>query len=123
MNNLQTQITTKIKRLRQQKGFSQLQMANLLNIEETAYSRLEKGKTYTWAKYLEELLKIFEISPDKFFEDISSNVVINNNNCATGGYTIIENLHTENREVYEKLIVAKDEEIAFYKELLRIKVV
>ena len=44
--------------------------------------------------------------------------VINNSNCPYGGNANIENLHTENREVYEKLIAAKDEQIALLKDLL-----
>ena len=118
MNNLQSQITKKIKRLRNQKGLSQPDMADLLHIDKSVYARLEMGKTYTWAKYLEELLKIFEITPDKFFEDIGNNVVINNNNCHNGSYANIENLHTENRDVYEKLLAAKDEQIALLKNLM-----
>ena len=121
MNNLQSQITSKIKLLRQQKKITQPDMAEFLHIDKSAYARLETGKTYSWAKYLEDILKIFEISADKFFEDIGNNIVINNNNCPYGGNasnTNIENLYTENREVYEKLIQSKDEQIALLKSLI-----
>ena len=116
--NLQSQIVSKIKRLRHEKGYSQPQMAERLNIEKSAYSRLETGKTYSWAKYLEELLTVFEITPDKFFEDIGADIIINNTNCACGGNANVENLYAENREVYEKLIAAKDEQIAWLKKML-----
>ncbi|MDR2125366.1 MAG: helix-turn-helix domain-containing protein [Prevotellaceae bacterium] len=118
MMNLQSQIVSKIKRLRHEKGLSQPQMAELLNMEKSVYARLETGKTYSWAKYLEELLNVFGITPDKFFEDIGSSVVINNNNCPYGGNGNVENLYTENREIYEKLLTAKDEQIALLKEML-----
>ena len=121
MNNLQNQITKKIKRLRNQKGLSQPEMADLLHIDKSVYARLEMGKTYAWAKYLEELLKIFEITPDKFFEDIGNNITINNSNCPFGGNANIENIHTENRDVYEKFIASKDEQIALLKDLLEKK--
>jgi transcriptional regulator with XRE-family HTH domain len=118
--NLQSQVVTKIKRLRHEKGFSQLQMAELLNMEKSVYARLETGKTYSWAKHLEELLTIFEINAEKFFEDIGSNVVINNKDCPYGGNNSfnVQNLYAENREVYEKLLAAKDEQIALLKNLL-----
>jgi transcriptional regulator with XRE-family HTH domain len=111
--DLQSQVVTKIKRLRHEKGFSQPKMAELLNMEKSVYARLETGKTYSWAKHLEELLCIFEITPEKFFEDIGSDVVVNNNHCPYGGNNInVQNLYAENREVYEKLLAAKDEQIA-----------
>ena len=120
--NLQSQIVSKIKRLRHEKGLSQPQMAELLNMEKSVYARLETGKTYSWAKYLEELLKVFEITPDKFFEDIGSSFVINNNNCPYGGNSITtQYLYAENREIYEKLLAAKDEQIAMLKGLLEKK--
>ena len=78
--DLQTQIVSKIKRLRNEKGLTQPDMAERLGIENSVYARLEQGKTNSWAKYLEELLSIFEITPDKFFEDIGTSVVINNSN-------------------------------------------
>jgi transcriptional regulator with XRE-family HTH domain len=121
MMNLQSQIVSKIKRLRHEKGLSQPQIAELLNMEKSVYARLETGKTYSWAKYLEELLKIFDITPDKFFEDIGSNIVINNSNCPYGGNGNVENLYTENREIYEKLLAAKDEQITLLKNLLEKK--
>jgi transcriptional regulator with XRE-family HTH domain len=118
--NLQSQIATKIKRLRHEKGFSQPQMAELLHMEKSVYARLETGKTYSWAKHLEELLSIFEITPEKFFEDIGSDVIINNDHCPYGGNNSfnVQNLYAENREVYDKLLAAKDEQIALLKNLL-----
>ncbi|MDR1347809.1 MAG: helix-turn-helix domain-containing protein [Prevotellaceae bacterium] len=122
MMNLQSQIVSKIKRLRHEKGLSQPQMAELLNMEKSVYARLETGRTYSWAKYLEELLNVFEITPEKFFEDIGSNIVINNNNCPYGGNSVnVQYLHAENREIYEKLLAAKDEQIALLKEMLEKK--
>jgi transcriptional regulator with XRE-family HTH domain len=116
--NLQSQIVSKVKRLRNEKGLTQSQMAERINIEKSVYARLETGKTYSWAKYLEELLNVFEITPDKFFEDIGAGVVINNTNCPYGGNANIENMYLENHEVYEKLLDAKDEQIALLKKIL-----
>jgi len=70
---------------------------------------------------LEELLTIFNLSPDKFFEDIGNNIVINNTNCPYGGNANVENLYAENREIYEKLLAAKDEQIAILKGMLERK--
>ena len=119
MNDLQTQILAKIKRLRNEKGISQVQMADLLHVDKSVYARLELGQTDSWAKYLEQLLSIFDLSPDKFFEDIgNNNIIINNTNCSYDGNGNVVNLYAENKEIYEKLLAVKEEQIAFLKEIV-----
>ncbi|MDR2148457.1 MAG: helix-turn-helix transcriptional regulator [Tannerella sp.] len=115
---MQKQIVAKIKRLRQEKGLTLPQMAEKLKIDRSAYALLESGETYSWAKYFEELMTILEITPEKFFEGIGNNVVINNNKCSNGGNANVENLYAYNKELYDKLIAAKDDQIAFLKSLL-----
>ena len=131
---MQDQITTRIKKLRRDKGFTQPQMAERLNIAQSAYARLEQGETNSWAKYFEDLLHIFEITPEKFFEGIETKVVINNHNeCTYSGNSNIDCTYSENphieqpvvQELYEKLMEQyekrlkdKDEQIALLKSLL-----
>ena len=55
------EIVNRIKYLRKIKNISTQEMSNRLNIDLSAYHRLESGRTFTWAKYLNELLIIFEI--------------------------------------------------------------
>ena len=125
---MQDQIVTKIKKLRKERGFTQPQMAELLHIDTSAYARLEQRGTNTWGKYLKELCNIFEITPEKFFEGIETNVVINNHNeCTYTGNSNVEH-QTTNQEVYEKLIEQyekrlkdKDEQIALLKSMLKKK--
>jgi transcriptional regulator with XRE-family HTH domain len=117
--NLQFQIARRIKKLRREKGFSQPQMAELLHIDKSAYARLESGKTYSWAKHLEELLNIFQITLEKFFKDVESNTVTNNTtfpNDEKNEFNI-QNLYQESHEAFEKLLAAKDEQIALLKSL------
>ncbi|GHV58367.1 hypothetical protein FACS1894182_10330 [Bacteroidia bacterium] len=126
---MQTQIVSKIRKLRRDKGFTQLQMADKLNIEQSAYARLEQGETNTWAKYFEDLLTIFEITPERFFEGIESKVVINNHNeCTYTGSANVEHQYSANQDIYDKLLeqyekhlAAKDEQIALLKSLLEKK--
>jgi transcriptional regulator with XRE-family HTH domain len=114
------QITAKIKRLRMQKGLSQTEMADRLNITRTAYHNIESGESYSWAKYLNEILVVFEVTPKEFFYDIGGNIV-NQSNFSGGAIGYVETLHHENKEIYEKLIAAKDEQIALLKGLLEKK--
>jgi len=41
MKDLQSQIVAKIKRLRHEKGISQVEMADLLHVDKSVYARLE----------------------------------------------------------------------------------
>ena len=66
---MNSQIVTKIRKLRKEKGITQLQMAERLNIDPSAYARLETGATSTWAKYLEDILSIFELSTKNFLKE------------------------------------------------------
>ena len=112
MNN---QITTKIRKIRKEKGITQLQMAERLNIDTSAYARLETGITATWAKYLEDILIIFELTPEKFFEGIGSNIIITNQQGSYGGNANVEHLHAENKEINFKLIETLEQENAHLK--------
>ena len=109
------QIVTKIRKIRKEKGITQLQMAERLSIDASAYARLETGATSTWAKYLEDILSIFELSPEKFFEGIGSNIIITNQQGSYGGNANVEHLHAENKEVGRKLIETLERENAHLK--------
>jgi len=85
-----------------------------------------------WAKYFEDLLHIFEITSEKFFEGIETKVVINNHNdCTYSGNSNIDCTYSENpnvehpanQELYEKLMEQyeerqkdKDQQIASLKD-------
>ena len=111
------EITEKIKKLRTAKGINQTEMADKLNITRSAYQKLETGENSAWAKYLDELMDILDTTPKDFFSDIGGQVVHQNNYDGGIGY-VVKHLHQENKEVYEKLIAAKDEQIEFLKKLL-----
>ena len=70
-------IVKKIETLRREKGFSTEDMAAKLNVDPSAYTRLESAKTLTWAKYIEQLLPILDISMEDFFgnRETNTNVV------------------------------------------------
>ena len=122
MNN---QVVTKIRKIRREKGITQSQMAERLNIDPSAYARLETGVTFTWAKYLEDILSIFELTYEKFFEGIGSQIATTNQHGSYGSNTNVEHLHAENKEANHKLIetlerenVHLKEEIAFLRRLI-----
>ena len=116
---MQAQIISKIQKLRKERGLTQLQMSKLLHIDKSVYARLEIGETSSWAKYLEEILNIFNITPEKFFEGIGSNIVNQENfsNATIGyGYGYVGTLHQENKEANQKIIQTLEQKIAHLKE-------
>jgi len=110
---MHTEIVKKIRRLREEKGLSPQTMAEKLHLDVSAYRKLESGKTYSWAKYLEELLGILETSAEDFFEGIGSNInnTTNNTNCpnpsTNSGYVNVENHYTDSQEKIEQLYEAR----------------
>ncbi|MDO4224663.1 MAG: helix-turn-helix transcriptional regulator [Bergeyella zoohelcum] len=100
---MNAEIVNKIKKLRIEKGYSHTDMAEKLNITRSAYQRLEAGETYSWAKYLDDLMAILEISPKDFFNDIGKHIIYQQNRDNSVGY-VTETLYQENKETTAKLI-------------------
>ena len=114
------EVVEKIKRLRVAKGLNHLDMADKLHITRSAYQRLESGETYSWAKYLEELMTILETTPNDFFAKKKKKTINQTNNSGSIGY--VEILHQENKEITDKLIQTQQNEIEFLRNLLATKI-
>lgn len=61
---MQKKIGQKIKNLRRKKGFTQEQLAEKLDIDDTVLSKIENGKRELEAPLLEAFADIFEVSTD-----------------------------------------------------------
>ena len=120
---MQTEIVNKIKKIRLEKGFSIQEMADKLNIDLSAYSRLESGSTFTWGKYLEDILMIFEVSPEFFFKGIvGKKYTIMNKVSLLEDNIFLEKVYNEYKEkvkkiesLYEERLKDKDEIIEHLK--------
>lgn len=100
---MHNEVIKKIKRIRREKGISQIEMAEKLSINKAAYVRLETGETNTWAKYIQDILDILEVSVDDFFKDIGQNISIKNKMGSYGGNVHVENLFSENIDKTKKI--------------------
>ena len=97
-------IINKIKTIRIEKGLSTANMAEKLNIDHSAYTRLESGKAMTWSKYLEDILLILAISQEDFFKDLVANThIVNEKGSILGNNGNVENLYADNKEMHEKI--------------------
>ena len=98
-------------------------MADKLNISLSAYNKLESGTSLSWAKYLEDILHVLDISFEEFFEGIVSNYTITNKKGSSGGNVHVENLYADNmvksnkiEALYEQSIQNKDVIIKFLRD-------
>ena len=60
----------RIKELRIEKGYSQMQLGKLIGVSQKAVDYWERNVNEPKASYIIMLVKIFEISYDEFFADI-----------------------------------------------------
>lgn len=65
-------VCEKIKRLRQDKGWSQEEIANKLNISTNAYGCIERGDTDISLSRLEDISAVFEMDVADFFDKKTS---------------------------------------------------
>lgn len=102
------------------KGFSHEIMGRDLSLSSSAYWKIENGKTKL---SVEDLFRISEILETPLTElmGIGNTMVQQTNNDNVIGYQYqlkFENFYQENKEVYEKLLQSKDEQIALLKSML-----
>lgn len=106
----------RIKRLREERNYSQQYLAGKLGISQKAYSKIETNQTKLSVDNLLKIAEILETSINKIL-DTDGNAVYNNFSTHNGeGIVIHKTTSDKVNELYEKLIQAKDEEIKRLKE-------
>jgi transcriptional regulator with XRE-family HTH domain len=97
-------VGNKLKKLRKNKNFSQEEMADYLNISQSAYARMESGESHSWASHINDICRVFEISPEELVK--SESVVINNNQQggSSNNAIVIDQLSEKLIEQYEERI-------------------
>ena len=113
-----------IRTIRKNRGYSHENMATDMKISQAAYTKIERGETKLTLDRLQQIAEILEVTVSDLLglETQSFHQEIHNDSTGTSiSYQKVENLYQENREVYEKLIATKDEEIALLKKMLEMK--
>lgn len=111
-------ITTKIKDIRKEKGYSHEYMAHMLNISQVAYSKIEKNETKLTVERLFKIAEILETKIEDVLDIKADKIYKQDLRDQAIGHQEIQNMYQDNKEVYEKLIVSKDEQIALLKSML-----
>ena len=109
--------------LRNNKGYTFENMADEMNISLSGYSKIETGKTKLSMSRLFDIAEILKEPISSFFGTEGNVFNQTNTENASGSSQVqyqqkIENFYQENKEVYEKLIASKDEQIELLKGVL-----
>ena len=109
MSGILDDIGCRIKKFRQKSGYTQQQVANLLNIERSTYSYYESGKTVPDIKTLSKIAEIFNEPIVNFLEEEAPILRLSEPNCfdwAPSDFTFkVKNIKKEENE---NIIDAKD---------------
>jgi transcriptional regulator with XRE-family HTH domain len=109
----------KIKKLRELKNLTQEHVAQVLGLNQSAYSRLETGDTEISFSKIEKIAELFNMKPEEvvsFNEQMVFNIM-HNLDGQQNGYVI--NMISENeRKLYENQIESLKEEVKHLKGLL-----
>lgn len=67
MTDIKKLLGAKISQIRKEKGFSQIQFAEMLGLSTNALSIIETGNGFLTAETLEKILEKLELEPDELF--------------------------------------------------------
>ena len=109
-------ILKRIRETRKIKGLSNENMAFELDISPSAYNKLERRETMLTLDRLLYIRDILDISLTDLLEIKTGDIL--HQDLKDNSIGKVETLHQENKEVYEKLIASKDDQIAMLKSLL-----
>jgi transcriptional regulator with XRE-family HTH domain len=111
---MNSKIAEKLKKLRKQKGWSQVEVAERLDISPSAYSRMEAGESCSWASKLEDICQLYEIEADELFKDTKT---IINNNQQGGQFNVAETINQLSDKLIEQMESRLKEKDEIIKEL------
>ncbi|SDL68089.1 helix-turn-helix domain-containing protein [Chryseobacterium taihuense] len=114
---MNTTIGKRIRTFRENKGFSQEELAEKLHISRSTYQRIENGETNSWINHIENICHSLEVNLDDILKPEEGYVQVNNNNESTNdnGSGVIQN-QTINYHNSDRLIENLYDTIASLKE-------
>ena len=116
-----SKIVNKIRDIRKQKGYSNEVMAMDLGMSTSAYNKLERMESSISLERFIKIIEILNVPYSEFFDLTVKSIYRQDLKDNSIGHYEVQTLYQENREVYEKLIASKDEQIALLKNLLERK--
>ena len=114
---MNTTIGKRIRTYREEKGFSQEELAEKLHISRSTYQRIENGETNSWINHIEKICTSLEVKLDEILKPEEGYTQINSNNELTNDNAsgVIQN-QTNNFNSSDKLIESLQDQIALLKD-------
>ena len=109
-------IAKNIKKYRELKGFSQEYMAHQLNVNQSTYAKMENSSTKITIDKLFSVAKLLETDVSEILDLKNQTIFNQTDNETANAFGKVERYYQENKEVYQELLKAKDEQIALLKE-------
>ncbi len=114
---MNTTIGKRIRTFRENKGFSQEELAEKLHISRSTYQRIENGETNSWINHIENICHSLEVNLDDILKPEEGYTQINKENSANenSSNNMIQN-QTNNYNISEKMLENLYDTIAALKE-------
>lgn len=113
----------RIKMLREIRNYTQEHMAEVLKISQRSYSSIENGQTQLTVERLFEIAEALQVNVGEIIGSDNQYVYNNNfNNNSTqnkGNLVFHQDNFEEQRNLYERLLQAKESEIVLLKSLVK----
>ena len=109
-------IAKNIRKYRELKGFSQEYMAHQLNVNQSTYAKMENSSTKITIDKLFSVAKLLETDVSEILDLKNQTIFNQTDNETANAFGKVEHYYQENKEVYQELLKAKDEQIALLKE-------
>ena len=112
----------KIKSFREMRNYTQEHMAEILGISQRSYSSIENGQTQLTVDRLFEISEALQINIGEIIGSENKYFYHNNfNNNATqnkGNLVFNQDNFEEQRQLYERMLKSKDEELSFLRKIV-----
>jgi transcriptional regulator with XRE-family HTH domain len=102
----------KIRLVRELRGFSQENVAARLGIAQNTYSRIETNQTKLEAGMLNKIADVLGVSPMDILSSQPAIVNFQSNKGTQQSFGYVETVIAGQKELYEKMLEGKDDEIA-----------
>jgi transcriptional regulator with XRE-family HTH domain len=101
----------KIRLIREMRGLSQENVATLLGIAQTAYSRIETNQTKLDSGMLVKISEVLGVSPMDILSSQPAIINLQSNKGTQQSFGYVETVMSGQKELYEKMLEGKDAEI------------
>lgn len=102
----------KIRMVRELRGLTQNNVADMLGIAQNTYSKYENNQSKISVETLEKIAKVLEVSPMDLMSSQPAIINFQPNQGTQQSIGHVDTIITNQKELYEQMLASKDEEIA-----------